>query len=114
MYIKHIIPVISYGKHSKVFINYFSERNSNPDLLSYFKILKKKWTLKSEKLVMEIDSALEKCTNQRIYYLLLSNKLSVSGILGDLVSSKQIYEKLKKEFKNIPLAYRKLSSLHVF
>lgn len=106
MYIKHMVPVISYGKYSKTFINYFSERNTNQDLLIYFNVIKKRWVLKSEKLLLEINAALIICKNQGVYYLLLSNKLAVLGSLNKQSQMKDIYDKLKREFKNIPAPYR--------
>ncbi len=108
MYIKHMLPIISYGKSSKTFINYFSEKNNNADLLIYFNILKKRWVLKSEKLLTEIEESLKKCKNQGIYYLLLSNKLAVLKSLKREEQMKTVYDKLKREFKNIPAPYRTL------
>jgi hypothetical protein len=77
LYVKHILPIIAYGKYSKTFIHYFSGKNTNSDLSTYFDILRKKWILKSEKLLIEIEAALKNCKNQGVYYLLLSNKLAV-------------------------------------
>ena len=107
LYIKQIVPIISYGKYSRMFINYLSGKNANSDLSIYFNILKKKWILKSEKLLIEIDSALGKCKNKGIYYLLLSNKLDVLEIIEETQSARKIYEQLKCEFKNIPTPFRK-------
>ena len=107
MYIKQIVPIISYGKYSRMFINYLSETEERPYLLRYFDILRKKWILKSEKLLIEIDSALGKCKNKGIYYLLLSNKLDVLEIIEETQSARKIYEQLKCEFKNIPTPFRK-------
>lgn len=108
MYIKHIMPIISYGKYSKTFLNFFSETTVNPDVLNYINILKKKWTLKSESLLQAIDESLDKCKNHGIYYLLLSDKLSVLMTLGDKAETISLYKQLKKEFQKIPLEYRKM------
>jgi DNA-binding Xre family transcriptional regulator len=115
LYIKNVVPIISYGKYSKTFLNYLSEKETNSDLLLYFNILKRKWVLKSEKLLIEIDSALGKCKNKGIYYLLLSNKLDVLEVIEETQSAKKVYEQLKREFKNIPIPFRKFvgQSLYV-
>ena len=106
MYTKHIVPIISYGKYARVFINFLSESSYNSDILCYFRILKKRWHLKSEELLTEIDSALEMCQNQGIYYLLLSNKLEVLRALDHALLTQQVYEILKKEYHKIPIPYR--------
>ena len=114
MYIKNIVPIISYGKYSKTYINYLSEKEINSDLLLYFNILKRKWVLKSEKLLIEIDSALGKCKNKGIYYLLLSNKLDVLEVIEETQSARKVYEQLKREFKNIPVPFRKFVSQSLY
>ena len=56
----------------------------------------------------EIEESLKKCKNQGIYYLLLSNKLAVLKSLKREEQMKTVYDKLKREFKNIPAPYRTL------
>ena len=108
LYVKHILPIIAYGKYSKTFIHYFSEKNTNSDLSVYFNILKKRWLFKSTKLLTEIEAALKNCKNQGVYYLLLSNKLAVLKSMNQEKQMKPVYDNLKKEFENIPAPFRKL------
>lgn len=37
-----IIPIISYGKYSKLFLNYLRDRNNNQDLQNYLALLRAK------------------------------------------------------------------------
>jgi len=54
-----IVPIISYGKYSKIFVNYLVHNTKNKDLLNYLFLLKSEWVIKDEKLLQLAEELLK-------------------------------------------------------
>jgi len=61
--ISFIVPIISYGKYSKTFINYILYTSKNQDSINYLTILNSKWIIKSEKLFVMAKKLLKQTQN---------------------------------------------------
>ena len=108
MYVKDIIPVISYGQFSKPFTSFLENYSDNSDIRLYLTLLKNKWILSTDELFEQIDSTLKKTHNVGIKYLLLSDKLDVAKNLTKRELNKKLYRKLIREFKKIPQDFRSI------
>ncbi len=106
MYVRDIIPIISYGQFSKPFTSFLEEYADNRDIRLYLHLLKDKWVLSTDELFEQIDSTIQKCRNSGIKYLLLSDKLDVAKNLTKRELNKKLYRKLIREFKKIPQDFR--------
>lgn len=105
---KEIIPVISYGNFSTMFLNYLLHSSKNEDIVLYLKLLQKKQNAKTTELYIEIDKAIKTCKNKGIKYLLLTLILDISKSLKMKEANKKLYFKLKREFGKIPPDYRSI------
>ena len=103
-----IISIISYGKYSKLFLNYLRDRNNNQDLQNYLALLRAKWTIKNEKLLSFSKRLLKKTKNSGLRFLIMTTMMHVAEIVGDTDLNKNLYNELIRKFYLVPPAYRKL------
>jgi len=108
MFVKDIIPIISYGQFSKPFTSFLENYSDNSDIRLYLNLLKNKWILSTDELFEQIDCAIKKTHNAGIKYLLLSDKLDIAKNLTKRELNKKLYRKLIREFKKIPQDFRSI------
>ena len=102
-----IIPIISYGKYSKLFLNYLRDRNNNQDLQNYLALLRAKWTIKNEKLLSFSKRLLKKTKNSGLRFLIMTTMMHVAEIVGDTDLNKNLYTEIMRSFHLVPSTYRK-------
>jgi transcriptional regulator with XRE-family HTH domain len=106
--ISFIVPIISYGKYSKTFINYLLYTSQNQELENYLTILKLKWVLKSDDLLVLSEKLLKKTQNKGLQGLIKTIMLDVSKRNKNDDLNRKIYLELIRKFKNVPLPYRNI------
>jgi hypothetical protein len=67
------------------------------------------WKREYLEALKEVNSGLKRCkANISIYYLLLSNKFIISFYINDTENLKNLYNKIRREYKKIPPTVRKI------
>ncbi len=103
-----IVPIISYGKYSKIFVNYLVHNTKNKDLLNYLFLLKSEWVIKDEKLLQLAEELLKETRTKGLQYLIMTTLMDVSELFEDFELNNKYFTRLIREFKNVPPPYRNI------
>jgi len=103
--------IFDLGSYSKPVLNYMLENKIDICYRHYLKSLEYIWKREYLEALKEVNSGLKRYKNNiSIYYLLLSNKFIISFYLNDTENLKNLYNKIRREYKKIPSSVRKISS----
>jgi DNA-binding Xre family transcriptional regulator len=103
--------IFDLGSYSKPVLNYMLENKIDICYRHYLKSLEYIWKREYLKALKEVNSGLKRCkANISIYYLLLSNKFIISFYINDTENLKNLYNKIRREYKKIPPTVRKITS----
>jgi hypothetical protein len=101
--------IFDLGSYSKPVLNYMLENKIDICYRHYLKSLEYIWKREYLKALKEVNSGLKRCkNNSSIYYLLLSNKFIISFYINDTENLKNLYNKIRREYKKIPPTVRKI------
>jgi len=103
--------IFDLGSYSKPVLNFMLENRIDICYRHYLKSLEYIWKREYLEALKEVNSGLKRCKNNiSIYYLLLSNKFIISFYLNDTENLKNLYNKIRREYKKIPSSVRKITS----
>ena len=103
--------IFDLGSYSKPILNFMLENRIDICYRHYLKSLEYIWKREYLEALKEVNSGLKRCKNNiSIYYLLLSNKFIISFYLNDTENLKNLYNKIRREYKKIPSSVRKIIS----
>jgi hypothetical protein len=103
--------IFDLGSYSKPVLNYMLENKIDICYRHYLKSLEYIWKREYLEALKEVNSGLKRCkANISIYYLLLSNKFIISFYINDTENLKNLYNKIRREYKKIPPTVRKITS----
>jgi len=101
--------IFDLGSYSKPVLNFMLENKIDICYRHYLKSLEYIWKREYLEALKEVNSGLKRYKNNiSIYYLLLSNKFIISFYINDKENLKNLYNKIRREYKKIPPTVRKI------
>jgi hypothetical protein len=101
--------IFDLGSYSKPVLNFLLENKIDICYRHYLKSLEYIWKREYLEALKEVNFGLKRCkANISIYYLLLSNKFIISFYINDTENLKNLYNKIRREYKKIPPTVRKI------
>lgn len=103
--------IFDLGSYSKPVLNFMLENKIDICYRHYLKSLEYIWKREYLKALKEVNYGLKRCKeNKSLYYLLVSNKFIISFYINDTENLKNLYKKIRREYKKIPPTVRKILS----
>ena len=108
MLLELVTKLSTYGQFGRPLMNYLESTSLNDETKEYIEILKLYWDINYDEVIERIEKNISKLRKGRLYYVLLSIKLSVWHRLKRDEEVKDVYIELRDHFGEFPQYVRGL------